>query len=66
MSQEQEQKKIPIPALTPEQVGQLINWINQIPTLYGKEGADIIQNIAIQNYEANLSAPMESPLTNPA
>lgn len=61
MSQEQEQKTLPIPALNPEQVGQLINWIHGIPTLYGKQGLDIIQNAAVQSYEASQLAAPSNP-----
>lgn len=45
--QEQEQKKLPVPSLTPEQVQVLINYANdQLPTKYGNEILGFVQKIA--------------------
>ena len=45
----QEQKQLPIPSLTAEQVQVLVNYANdQIPMKYGKQILEFIEKIAIE------------------
>ena len=44
----QETKKIPVPALTAEQVEVLINYANELPTKHGREILMFIEKIAIE------------------
>jgi len=45
----QEQKQLPVPSLTPEQVQVLMTYANeQLPTKYGKEILGFIEKIAVE------------------
>lgn len=45
----QEQKQLPVPSFTPEQVQLLMNYANEkLPTMYGKEILGFIEKVALE------------------